>query len=78
MKPKRADRKDWEREREIQKAIDLAEFYAFMLREPGQKGVIDDQTNQCVLACVRGECYFSNCLVYSTCPMESWRISLLN
>ena len=48
---------------EVLQALDLADFYAFMLREPGQKGVVDDQTIQCVIACVRNECYFSDCIV---------------
>ena len=63
---------------ELQKALTLEDFYAFMLREPGQQDIIDDLTIQCAIACVRNDCYFSGCIVYSSCPMRSWRISLLN
>jgi len=63
---------------ELQEALQLAYFYAFMLREPIQGGVIDDQTIQCAIACVRNDCYFSDCIVYNSCQMESWRMSLLN
>jgi len=56
---------------EPQKAFELADFYAFMLREPVQREVIDDQTIQCAIACVRNDCYFSDCIVYDSCQMES-------
>ena len=62
---------------ELQKALELANFYAFMLRDTLKREVIDDQTIQCAIACVRNDCYFVDCIVYSTCPMESWRLSLL-
>jgi len=63
---------------ELQKALALADFYAFMLRDSIQEEVIDDQTIQCAIACVRNDCYFSECIVYSDCQMKSWRMSLLN
>ena len=56
----------------------LADFYAFMLRDPALGGAIDNQTIQCAIACVRNDCYFSDCIVYEACPMESWRMGLLN
>jgi len=64
--------------KELQKALKLADFYAFMLRDSIQEEVIDDQTIQCAIACVRNDCYFSECIVYSDCQMKSWRMSLLN
>jgi len=63
---------------ELQKALDLADFYAFMLRESIGGVAIDDQTIQCAIACVRNDCYFDGCIVYEVCPMESWRKSVLN
>jgi len=63
---------------ELQKAIELADFYSFMLRDHFQGGPIDDQTIQCAIACVRNDCYFSGCIVYETCHMGSWRVGLLN
>jgi len=78
MKPKQTNRQIRKRVKEFQKALKLADFYAFMLREPIQGEVIDDQTIQCAIACVRNDCYFIGCIVYSACPMKSWRISLLN
>jgi len=62
----------------LTKAVELANFYAFMLRGPLKREVIDDQTIQCAIACVSNYCYFSDCVVYETCQMESWRIGLLN
>ena len=79
MKPKRTNRQIRKRVKELQQALALADFYAFMLRDPViPDEVIDDQTIQCAIACVRNDCYFSDCRVYSTCPMKSWRLSLLN
>ncbi len=49
-----------------------------MLRDPIQVEVIDDQTIQCAIACVRNDYYFSDCRVYSICPMKGWRKSILN
>jgi len=63
---------------ELQKALELADFYAFMLRDPLKREVIDDQTIQCAIACVRNDCYFSDCIVYASCPMESLKLGLLN
>ncbi len=63
---------------ELQKSLKLADFYAFMLRDPIKEKVIDDQTIQCAIACVRNDYYFSDCIVYENCPMEGWRMSLLN
>ena len=78
MKSKRTNRKIRKRVKELQKALALADFYAFMLRDTIQGEVIDDQTIQCAIACVRNECYFSNCIVHENCQMESWRMGLLN
>ena len=75
MKTNRQIRK---RVKELQKALALADFYAFMLRDSIQGEVIDDQTIQCAIAYVRDECYFSDCIVYESCLMESWRVSLMN
>ena len=55
---------------ELQEALALADFYAFMLRDPIRGEIIDDQTIQCAIACVRNECYFSDCIVYSSCQMK--------
>ncbi len=76
MKEKRTNRQIRKRVKELQQALALADFYAFMLREPGLGGTIDDQTIQCAIACVRNDCYFS--VVYSDCQMKGWRVSLLN
>ena len=56
---------------ELKKALELADFYAFMLRDPIQGDAIDDQTIRCAIACVRNDCYFSDCIVYASCQMES-------
>jgi len=63
---------------ELQKALALADFYAFMLREPIVGATIDVQTIQRAIACVGNDCYLSDCIVYGSCQMESWRLSLLN
>jgi len=63
---------------EFLQELELADFYAFMLRDPVIGGAIDDQTIKCAIACVRNDCYFSDCIVYEACPMKSWRMSLLN
>ena len=78
MKPNQTNRQIRKRVKEIQQALQLANFYAFMLRDSISGEVIDDQTIQCTIACVRNDCYFSDCIVYSNCPMKSWRISILN
>jgi len=63
---------------ELQQALTLVDFYAFMLRDPIQGEATDDQTIQCAIACVRNDCYFSDCIVYYSCQMESWRLGFLN
>jgi len=78
MKPIRTNRQILKRVEEIQRALELADFYAFMLTFPEQKECIDDQTLQCVLACINNECHARSCLVYNFCPQVSWRISILN
>jgi len=78
MKPKRTNRQILKRVEEIQRALELADFYAFMLTFPEQKNFIDDQTLQCVIACVNKECYATKCLVFSFCPIISWRACFLN
>jgi len=78
MKEKQTNRKIRKHVKELQQALVLADFYAFILNNPIQGEIIDDQTIQCALACVRNECYFSGCIVYSNCPMKSWRVSILN
>ncbi len=64
--------------KELQKTIELADFYAFMLRDPNNMEAIDDQTIQYALvACVNGQYYSRECQVYSTCQLTAWRRSLL-
>ena len=78
MKPIRTNRQILKRVEEIQRALELADFYAFMLTFPEQKEVIDDQTTQCVLACINNECHVDDCFVHSYCPLKCFRISFLN
>ena len=78
MKQERTNRQIRKQVIELQQALALADFYAFMLREPVQREVIDDQTIQCAIACVRNDCYFSDCIVYDSCQMESWLLGFLN
>ena len=60
---------------ELQEALALADFYALTLRDPIRGEIIDDQTIQCAIACVRNECYFSGCIVYSSCQMKGQKVS---
>jgi len=78
MKPIRTNRQILKRVEEIQRALELADFYTFMLTFPEQKEFIDDQTLQCVLACISKECLADDCVVHSTCPIKSWRLGLWN
>ena len=78
MKPKLTNRQTKKRVKELQQALALADFYAFMLRETIQGGATDDQTIQCAIACVRNDCYFVGCIVYESCQMDNRRVSLLN
>ncbi len=80
MKPKRTNRQIQIRKRvkELQKTIELADFYAFMLTFSVQQEIVDDQTIRCVLSCISNECHAGKCLVYVACPMKSLRICILN
>lgn len=78
MKPKRTNRQILRRVEEIHMALELADFYAFMLTFPEQKEFIDDQTIQCVIACVNKECHAKDCIVYFNCLLKSWKSCLLN
>jgi len=78
MKPKRTNRQSRKQVHELQSALELSDFYAFMLTFPVHHQKPDDQTIQCIIACVNKCCSNLDCFVYAFCPMKEWRISMLS
>ena len=79
MKPQRTNRQIQKRVKELQKALELADFYAFMLKNPLSWKVVDDQmTIRCTIACINNQCDNLDCFVFETCPLYEWKLSLLS
>ena len=77
MRPYRTNRQIRKRMKELQLAIELADYYAFMLSDPINYKGIDDQTINCTIACINNRCDNIDCIVFETCLLQEWRLSLL-